>query len=312
MPPVRDIIPGQILALRYTPAELRLIASVMGGMPPGNVYFVDSLAANAADNPGAGTRSQPFATINWPMSNANTPLIANRGDVLLVHPRHVETITVAAGLSLNTAAVAVLGMVYGELRPTINFTTATTADMNIDAANITLAGFNITLVGIDALAAPIDVNAAGFGFYNNRVLCADATNQATLAMLTDANAGRLKVKRCVFTGSADAGMTTAIRLVGGSEIEIEENMFVGAYGSGNGAIENITTAVTWLQITRNFIQNLTAANTKAITAVAGTTGQIAENKMQILSGTAPITAAGMSWAGANYYAAVLATASTLI
>lgn len=45
---------------------------------------------------------------------------------------------------------------------------------------------------------------------------------------------------------------------------------------------------------------------------AGSTGMISDNRMQILSGTAPITAAGMSWVGGNYYAAALATAGTLI
>ena len=312
--PVQNIIPGQTLNLRFTPAQLMLLAGVMGGMPPGNVYFVDSGATNAADNAGAGTRTQPFATINWPMSNANSPVTANQGDVLLVHPRHAETITAAGGINLNRAGAFVLNMALGlgQDKPLISFTTATTADLDVNAANITLAGFDISLVGIDALAAPIDVNAAGFGFYNNRVVGADATNQAVLAMLTDANASRMKVKGNLFTGTSDAGMTAAIRLVGGSEIEIEENIFIGAYTAGVGAIENITTAVTWLQILRNSIQNLTAANTKAIVAIAGTTGQIAENKMQILSGLAPITAAGMSWVGGNYYANVVATAGTLI
>lgn len=311
MPPVRNIVPGQSAKFSFTPFELRVLAGILD-VPPNNAYWVDSADANAGDQPNRGTRDQPFSTINWAMSNANSPLTASRGDVLLVGPRHVETITVAGGTALTRAGASVVGLAYGDLRPTITLTTATTATLLVNGANILLTNFNITLNGIDALAGPLAVQAAGFRFLNNRVLCADVTNQATLAMLTTAAADRLTVKGNVFTGSADAGMTAAIRLVGGAEIEIEDNLFIGAYGSGNGAIENITTAVAWLTIHRNRINNLTAANTKAITAVAGTTGIISENKMQILAGVAPITAAGMSWVGQNYYANAVATAGTLI
>jgi hypothetical protein len=34
--------------------------------------------------------------------------------------------------------------------------------------------------------------------------------------------------------------------------------------------------------------------------------------MQVLTGTAPIVGAAMSWVGRNYYAATIATAGTLI
>ncbi len=44
----------------------------------------------------------------------------------------------------------------------------------------------------------------------------------------------------------------------------------------------------------NRINNLTASSTKSMVFVAGSTGMISNNRMQILSGSAPITGAALS------------------
>lgn len=239
-------------------------------------------------------------------------VVADRGDVILLAPGHAETVSSAGAIDLDIAGVSIVGLGQGSLRPTFTFSGVVGADMDIDAANISIENCIFDLTGVDALAAPIDVNAANFTFRNNLVIQASASAQATLAILTDANASGMVVEGCTFTGTGDAGATAAIRIVGGSQITIKGNSFMGAYGAGVGAIENLTTLTTRLYVVGNLINNLTASSTKAIVAIAGTTGQISGNHMQILSGTAPITAAGMSWVGANYYAAALATAGTLI
>lgn len=239
-------------------------------------------------------------------------VVADRGDVILLAPGHAEAVNSAGAIDIDIAGISIIGLGQGSLRPTFTFGGVVGADIDIDAANISIENCIFDLTGVDNLTAPIDVNAANFTFRNNRVIHGSASGQAALALLTDANASGLQVLDNEFVGSTDAGTTTAVRLVGGADIRIEGNSFFGSYGAGNGAIENITTAVTRLTIRNNRIANNTASSTKAITAVAGTTGQISNNNMQILSGTAPITAAGMSWVGANYYAAAVATAGTLI
>jgi hypothetical protein len=237
---------------------------------------------------------------------------ASRGDVIYVMPGHTESVTAAAGLVINKAGVSIIGLGRGASRPTITFSGVVGADMDIDAANVTIENIVFALTGVDALAAPIDVNAADFTLRGCRVITASASAQATLAILTDANANRLTVEDSTFLGTADAGTATVIRIVGGDGHVIRRNIFQGAYTTTLGAIENNTTACTNTFVTDNNINNLTASSTKAMVFAAGSTGMISRNAMQILSGTAPITGSGMSWVGQNYYAAALATAGTLI
>ncbi|MGL4553971.1 MAG: hypothetical protein ACRC33_22655 [Gemmataceae bacterium] len=276
---------------------------------PNNVFFVDSTSSNKGDSSGRGlSPDAPFATLDYAVGQCS----ANEGDVIFAMPGHVETVTAAAGLDLDVAGIRIIGLGQGRNRPAVTFTTATTADLDVDADNITVENVYFNLTGFDALAAPLDVNAAGFTLRDCEFNTGDATNQAVLAILTDANASRLTVEGCIFRGTADAGTAACIRIVGGDGHVIRNNFFSGAYTTSLGAIDNVTTACTNALVEDNSINNLTASSTKAMVFVAASTGQIRRNTMQILSGTAPITGAAMSWVGQNYYAATIATAGTLI
>ena len=271
----------------------------------GNVFWVSSTAGN---NGNPGTWQRPKATI----AGALLECAADKGDVVICAPEHTEAITAAGGITLNVAGVTIIGLGNGRTRPTITFSSSTAATLLVNAARVTLANFVINLTGIDALAGPIAVQAADFSFLGNEVITGSASAQATLGILTTAAADRMLVQDCTFSGTTDAGTTAAIRLVGGDSIVLKDNVIIGAYSAGVGAIENLTTACTRLLIQGNVLNNQTASSTKVIALQAGTTGQISNNRMQILSGTAPITGAGISWVGANYYAAAVATAGTLI
>lgn len=271
---------------------------------PNRVFWVDSSASLAGD----GTFNRPYSTI----AAAYAKCTASRGDQIHVKPGHTENITAAGGITLAKIGVSIIGHGRGRLRPKLTWTTATTATLLVSAAQNSISNFVFDGTSLDAVASMLAVQAADFSLYGCEFILAGASAQATLGILTTAAADRLIVQGCAFRGTTDAGTTAAIRLVGGDGIIIQDNLFYGAYGSGNGAIENITTACTGILIAGNIISNATASSTKAIVAVAGTTGLISNNRMQILSGTAPITAAGASWVGGNYYAATVATAGTLI
>lgn len=243
---------------------------------------------------------------------ADSNVVTARGDLILVLPGHTETMIAATTLSLNKAGLHIVGLGEGASRPTVSFTTATTADFNIDSANITIENFIFDLTGIDAVAAAIDVNAAGFTMKNCLVITANATNQAVIALDASASTDDLTLIECQFIGTADAGMTAAINIVGGNRHRIQRCVFIGAYTAGVGAIQHATTTSLGMLIDGNTINNLTASSTKAMVFSAASTGNIQNNRMQILSGTAPITGAAMSWVGANYYAATIATAGVLI
>lgn len=270
---------------------------------PGKILWVDSTGQST----GAGTFNSPFSTI----AQAYARCTAGDFDMIMVKPGHTETIIAAGGITLDKAGVQIYGLGHGRTRPRINFTTSTAATLLVTGAQNMIANFIFDLTGIDALAGPLAVQAADFQLLGCEIITASATNQTTLGVLTTSAADRMIIQGNRFIGTSDAGTTAAIRIVGGDRIELLDNEFFGAYGSGVGAIENLTTATTNILISGNTIINATAGSTKAIVAVAGTTGMIQNNRLGILSGTAPITSAGAYWSG-NYYAAAVATAGTLV
>jgi hypothetical protein len=282
---------------------------VNAGFAPSNVFFVQSTHSNAGDSSGKGqTPDAPFATIDFAIGQCS----ANQGDLILVLPCHQESVTAAGGLDLDVAGITIQGIGDGRARPTITLSGATAADIDVDAAKITLRNVVIDMTGIDAVAAGLDVNAADFTLENCQVILATASAQAVLGIVGDANADRLTIRRCRFIGTADAGTTCAVSLTGEEDTLIEECLFIGAYSSAVGAIRSVTTANVRCVLRGCLISNLTAACTKAITMLTGSTGQISGCHLQILSGTSPITGDAMSWIGANYYAAALGTGSILI
>ncbi|UOF79913.1 lacto-N-biosidase [Caudoviricetes sp.] len=299
------------MSLLQSPDGITAYAQGLLGQPSiplttGKVFYVNSVTGSNGRS--GKSPAEALGTID----NAIGRCRANKGDTIFVMPGHTETLTAAAAIVCDIAGVSIIGLGVGNSRPLISFSTATTADIDIDAANVRIQNIRFDLTGINALAAPIDVNAAGFQLLGCEFELADASGQCTLALLTDANAVDMIIDGCYFFGSGDAGTATAIRIVGGDSVIIRNNVIVGAFTTTLGGIENNTTACTNLFIQNNYIDNRTASSTKAVVAVAGTTGMLSNNRFQILSGTAPVTAAGMSWVGGNYYAAAVATAGTLI
>lgn len=237
---------------------------------------------------------------------------ADAGDTILVLPGHTEAISAAGGIACDVAGVTIRGLGNGANRPTITLGTAIGASITVSANNVTIDNVIIDMTGFDAITAGIAVTATNFTLSNSLVITASASAQAVLGILTTAAASRMRILSNEFLGTTDAGTATAIRIVGGNEHVIDGNRFYGAYTTSLGAIDNATTACLRVRVTNNFIQNATASSTVCMTFQAGSTGVIANNRMQILSGTAPIVGAAMSWVGANYYAATIATAGTLI
>lgn len=277
---------------------------------PGQVIWVyngTKLApqGRAGSDGNAGTFQSPKATI----AGALTACVAGRGDVIYVKPGHAETISGAAGIALNVAGVAIIGLGSGNLRSTITFGTATTAQMTVTAAQMSLVNFVLDGTGFDAIVSPLSVTAADFQLLNCDCITGNASNQVGVFLTTSAAADRLVVDSCQFRGTTDAGTTNVLQIIGGDCIAITRNKFVGAYTATLGAINNITTAMTGALIDGNVIDNQTAASTKAIVLVAGSSGVISNNRITVVgTATAPFTASGMGWAG-NYSGALGASAT---
>jgi hypothetical protein len=271
----------------------------------GNTWFVNSAAASG----GNGASWDAAVTT---LSAAVALAAAN--DLILVAPGHTEAITAAAGLVLNKAGLSILGLGNGRQRPTINFTTATTADIDVNSAGITIQNIYFDMTGIDALVAGLDVNAADFALIGCEVELADAGGQAAVGLVYDDNCDRMRIVGNSFHGAGDTTAGIAIDGAGADDVSIIGNLFNGYFGT-TGAIQQATTAgVNWV-IDSNVIVNRTAnGDNKTVVLVSTTVAIISNNRMAVIDAIspAPLTAAAGFVSGNYSTGAVGVSASTLI
>lgn len=232
-------------------------------MHPGKVFWVHS---GTGSNGNKGTFDRPFSTVDYAVGQCT----ADKGDIIMVKPGHVETVTAAGGLDLDVAGIALVGLGAGSLRPTINFTTAVGADMDVDAANITMVNFLFT-GGIDALTGPIDVNAADFTMLD--CTTRDVTGQATDFIVADAGATRLRLVRWTHEGATAAGADTALTFAGATGVEVIDCRIDGNFAVG--CIENTAAGSCRIYGTGYgcYMRTRNAADI-AVTLHASTTGEI--------------------------------------
>ena len=264
---------------------------------PGNVFWVNNSGVLPAggiggSNGNPGTFQKPFSTIDYAVGRCT----ASRGDIIAVMPGHVETVTAAAGLALDVAGIAVIGLGTGTKRANVNFTTATTADMDVDAANVTL--YNILFTGgVDALAAPIDVNASDCSIINCE--WRDVTGQATDVILADANADRLLIDGHFHNGAAAAGGASAIALIGMDTSVISNFRINGNFSVG--AIDIRTTAAVDVDISNGYIWTKNAADIAIVDTVTGSTGKIGPNLYCMLTDNAANITEAVTGATFHYF-----------
>jgi len=273
-----NLVPGQRKKFTYTPFELTLLASIQG-MPPNNVYWVQSTATGATDTATAGTKEQPFATIDYAVGRCT----ANKGDVILALPGHVETISGAASLAVDVAGISVIGLGQGKNRPILDFTN-TAGTVTLAAANILLANM-IVRANVSAITMGLDVNAddvelAQLGFTY------DATGDDFAIMVDCTSVDNTYIHDCVFdTELSTAGGVKAINLVDTDNTRIEDNVFRGQWSAS--VILVATTLCRQLCIKRNLIYNTGTAVYGAIdTGTLSTTGIVARNDIVSLYATA--------------------------
>lgn len=244
----------------------------------GNIFYVDS-NTGADTNLADGSQTNPFATGDY----ATGKCTANNGDVVCFFPGHSEAFAAAAGLDADIAGVTYIGLGNGEDRPTFTFGTTTTADVDIDAANVTIKNV-IFEAAIDSLVAMIDVNADDFTLED----CLLREGSTALQALTfvDINGGaanacdRAKIKNCTFL---QTGATTP---VGDRAIELGEVadsvIIEGCYIDGDfddAGIHNPTGKVlTNLVLKDNVIHNR-ATGQHAVELVSACTGSAVNNYM---------------------------------
>ena len=133
---------------------------------PGETFWVNNSGVLAKGGIGGsdgndGSYQKPFATIDYAVGRCT----AGRGDTIMVMPGHAETVSAAGDIVLDVEGISVIGLGSGTNRPTITFDTAATADIDINAENITVANIIFSANFAD-IAAAIDVNASAFTMQN--------------------------------------------------------------------------------------------------------------------------------------------------
>lgn len=268
------------------------------GMPllnayPGMVFWVDSVNGSDANK---GTFDRPMATIDAAIGMCT----ASRGDIIVAKAGHVETVTAASGVALDVAGVAIVGTGTGSLRPKFNFTTATTASVNVTAANCAIVNCLFT-GGIDALTGPITIGAADFSLINCQYR--DVTGQATDVIVTTASAARLLIDGYEHLGDAAAGSASAIALVGTDFATIRNFKIIGNFSTS--AIDMRTTASTNVSIHDGYIWTKNAADLCIKDTITASTGRAGPNLFFMLTDNAANVTESITAATLHQFAPIL-------
>lgn len=105
----------------------------------GKVFIVAKTAAACADVLRQIYVPDNDGTIRYytTIASAVAACTASRGDVVIIAEGHTESISSNSALTISTAGIRIVGLGTGSLRPTFTLDTATSARINITAANIT-------------------------------------------------------------------------------------------------------------------------------------------------------------------------------
>lgn len=217
--------------------------------------------------------------------------VANRGDRIIVHPRHTENI--ANGTVWSSALVAgvkIIGLGVGTERPTFTFTAAA-SKVTISVASVGIYNCRFLCAGPSGTTA-LTVTAAWSIAADNVVLKSNYfevgidNDQIVAAFMSTTTAGtrfRFEENEVKTLATTSAG-TSGLILNGAVDAVIARNIFFGALAAnGTGWIAFATTASTNVYIIDNLITQQKAGSTCAIdlTADLVNTGWIVRNYMRL-------------------------------
>lgn len=262
-------------AVREEMTDPFFIARLLHGST-GRVFWV--MATGAADyvsfvRDHPAYRPDETAAVYTTVELAMAATTASRGDVVLVDQEYTQTITAAAGISLDVVGTKLIGMGTGTLKPTLTFTTVVGADVVVTAANSHIENFRF-VSGINDLTNFLDVNVGqltvkGCDFVTS------STNEAFAFIDIATTFDDFKIIDCTFSqptdpaGTNDAAGTGAIYLVDTQNVLVQGCEFVGFFETA--IIHNLTTACTNLIVRDCTMTNLLTTATP-FQLVAGATG----------------------------------------
>lgn len=235
----------------------------------GNIYWVDSVNG-ATTNSGTAPTD---ALVTW--DAAINKCTANQGDLIVLMENHAEAITAAAGVDLDVAGVRTVGLGSGAQIPEIKLTTAVTADIDIDAADITIENVHFKS-GYADINHCIDVNATGCTILNCKFTEDDDDENFLICILgaTSTTSNGLTVDGC-YCLQDDASNTLFVSLPGTSKGDvIRNNVILGDFGT---AAIGAAGVVTFCTVMDNVISNAASTNDACVNMHSSATGIVMRN-----------------------------------
>ena len=295
---------------------------------PGNVFWLDNSIVLNPDQSGSsngnrGTYNAPFSTLQYAIDSC----VQGRGDIIFVGANHYETISSAAIAIFRTAGVAIVGLGSGGLRPTFNFTTATTANIPVRAAGMSIQNCifqnnfadiaSIFTVQSASVTASVAANTNNLGIGGGGILTVTVVGSGTLypgasVMGTGVLPGTIILSQLtgttggVGTYQVNRSFTFASGTIttGAQDLAIDNCEFRDTSSILNALTivtgSSTANALAGFSFTRNLISSLgTTAATTSIKTVA------AQDRVNISDNVG-------NWAVLNDTAAMLAAAATSI
>lgn len=197
---------------------------------------------------------------------------ANRGDVVLVAPNHVEILNRAD--SWNTAGIQIIGMGQGEQRSGVNMDT-TGSTIEVSASGVRISNLMFTTRNT-AVTRCIDLDT---GFFGNRIdnciFTFDATGDDFVTVIRMGSKESI-VEDNVFRLEDTTGYNFAVSLLGGDPdgAIIRRNTIMGNYDCsviGQDTTDTLDTNLTGVVIQDNIIVNGDTAGAMHLRTSAGYT-----------------------------------------
>jgi hypothetical protein len=260
---------------------------------PGDIWFVDS--GSGTDGAGYGQNPDaPFATLDYAIGQCT----ASQGDVIYVMPGHAENVASATGCVLDKAGIKVIGLGWGNMRPTITLTTHIGATISITAIDVWLE--NVVVVGnFLNITAAITVAATADGLTLKDVETRDTS--AILGALIQVSIAALCTDVTIdgyrhigFPGGLTAPATNVILAVGAADFFRMTNSVIHAHTSA-GVVALVAAASKDIYINNVDIRNTETGAGLGIPCHNSTTGFVDDVVVvNLKNGVAGVTGTGLS------------------
>lgn len=232
----------------------------------GNVYFVDANATGASNDHAGTDPGKPLASL----AGAETLVVANRGDVVIVGAGHTETwATLAASPTLAKAGVRwVFQRVGAKVATfTVGSSANTDATLTISAASIQFGDSErmpIFVPGVDSVVTPVTLSGANASLAYE-IRDTSAAIEFVRHLVTTAAADNLRADIKVRGFIAGNACVNSVRLVGADGARVN----VDFYGVASTAVvEFLTTACHDVVVTGRVYNSGTTDGSKTVVDTA--------------------------------------------